>query len=198
MRGLRTAPVLADIGRDMQELCPDVWMLHYVNPMAINCLALSHLLPDLKYVGLCHSVQGTAADLARDLGEELTDIDYECAGINHVAFYTRFEKRHADGNLEDLCRLHKLVEPRAYGCWDGCTNHVRYEVLKRLGYFVTNHLSILPNIRRGSLKMVSRNCWQNLIFRSMNISEDAKNRWPNGMNRKQSFCQIPNRYAEIC
>ena len=139
MRGLRTAPVLADIAQDMLELCPDAWMLQYVNPMAINCLALSRLHPDLKYVGLCHSVQGTAADLARDLGEELTDIDYECAGINHVAFYTRFEKRHADGSLEDLYpRLHKLVEPRAYGPnWDGCTNHVRYEVLKRLGYFVT-------------------------------------------------------------
>ena len=139
MRGLRTAPVLADIGRDMQELCPDAWMLQYVNPMAINCLALSHLLPDLNYVGLCHSVQGTAADLARDLGEDLKDIDYECAGINHVAFYTRFEKRHADGKAEDLYpRLHQLIEPRSYGPnWDGCTNHVRYEVLKRLGYFVT-------------------------------------------------------------
>ena len=139
MRGLRTAPVLADIGRDMQELCPDAWMLQYVNPMAINCLALSHLLPDLNYVGLCHSVQGTAADLARDLGEDLNTIDYDCAGINHVAFYTRFEKRHADGGVEDLYpRLHQLIEPRAYGPnWDGCTNHVRYEVLKRLGYFVT-------------------------------------------------------------
>ena len=139
MRGLRTAPVLADIGRDMQELCPDAWMLQYVNPMAINCLALSHLLPDLNYVGLCHSVQGTAADLARDLGEDLNSIDYDCAGINHVAFYTRFEKLHADGGVEDLYpRLHQLVEPRAYGPnWDGCTNHVRYEVLKRLGYFVT-------------------------------------------------------------
>ncbi|EHI48532.1 family 4 glycosyl hydrolase, alpha-galactosidase/6-phospho-beta-glucosidase [SAR116 cluster alpha proteobacterium HIMB100] len=139
MRGLRTAPVLADIGRNMQELCPDAWMLQYVNPMAINCLALSHLLPDLNYVGLCHSVQGTAADLARDLGEDLNTIDYDCAGINHVAFYTRFEKRHADGGVEDLYpRLHQLIEPRAYGPnWDGCTNHVRYEVLKRLGYFVT-------------------------------------------------------------
>ena len=139
MRGLRTAPVLADIGRDMQEICPDAWMLQYVNPMAINCLALSHLLPDLKYVGLCHSVQGTAADLARDLGENIEDIVYECAGINHVAFYTRFEKQLADGSTENLYpRLQKLVEPRAYGPnWDGCTNHVRYEVLKRLGYFVT-------------------------------------------------------------
>ena len=138
MRGLRTAPVLADIAQDMQELCPDAWMLQYVNPMAINCLALSHLYPDLKYVGLCHSVQGTAADLARDLGENLDNIEYDCAGINHVAFYTRFEKRLANGEYEDLYpRLKSLVDTRNYGPnWDGCTNHVRYEVLKRLGYFV--------------------------------------------------------------
>ena len=139
MRGLRTAPVLTDIAQDMQELCPDAWMLQYVNPMAINCLALSHLHPDLKYVGLCHSVQGTAADLARDLGENLDNIEYDCAGINHVAFYTRFEKRLANGKYEDLYpRLKSLVDTRNYGPnWDGCTNHVRYEVLKRLGYFVT-------------------------------------------------------------
>ena len=139
MRGLRTAPVLADIAQDMQELCPDAWMLQYVNPMAINCLALSNLHPDLKYVGLCHSVQGTAADLARDLGENLDNIEYDCAGINHVAFYTRFEKRLANGEYEDLYpRLKSLVNTRNYGPnWDGCKNHVRYEVLKRLGYFVT-------------------------------------------------------------
>ena len=139
MRGLRTAPVLVDIARDMLALCPDAIMLQYVNPMAINCLALSCLEPDLKYVGLCHSVQGTALDLARDLGESLDDIEYECAGINHVAFYTKFAKRHANGEIEDLYpRLQALVEPRDYGTnYDGCTNHVRYEMLRRLGYFVT-------------------------------------------------------------
>lgn len=139
MRGLRTVPVLVDIARDMAEVCPNALMLQYANPMAINCLALSHMMPELKYVGLCHSVQGTAADLARDLGEEFDDIDFDCAGINHVAFYTRFEKRHADGSMEDLYpRLQTLVDGRHYGTnWDGCTNHVRYEMLKRLGYFVT-------------------------------------------------------------
>ena len=71
----------------MLALCPDAIMLQYVNPMAINCLALSCLEPHLKYVGLCHSVQGTALDLARDLGESLDDIEYECAGINHVFLY---------------------------------------------------------------------------------------------------------------
>ena len=88
MRGLRTAPVLIDIAKDMMELCPKAVMLQYANPMAINCLALSRAVPELRYVGLCHSVQGTAADLARDLGEDVSQIDYDCAGINHVAFYT--------------------------------------------------------------------------------------------------------------
>ena len=139
MRGLRTVPVLTDIARDMEELCPDALMLQYVNPMAINCLALSHLAPELNYVGLCHSVQGTAADLARDLGEDIADIDYDCAGINHMAFYTRFEKINKDGSREDLYpRLMAVGENQDFGPnWDGCTNHVRYEVLKRLGYFVT-------------------------------------------------------------
>lgn len=139
MRGLRTAPVLVDIAKDMEELCPDSLMLQYVNPMAINCLALSRFAPELEYVGLCHSVQGTAQDLANDLGENINDIDYDCAGINHVAFYTRFEKRLENGQMEDLYpRLKALVETRNYGVnYDGCTNHVRYEMLKRLGYFVT-------------------------------------------------------------
>ena len=139
MRGLRTVPVLKAIADDMADCCPDALLLQYVNPMAINCMALSRLAPELNYVGLCHSVQGTAIDLARDLGEAPHDIDYDCAGINHVAFYTRFEKRHADGRMEDLYpRLKALAETRQYGRgWEGCANHVRYEMLTRIGYFVT-------------------------------------------------------------
>ena len=139
MRGLRTVPVLKQIVDDMADCCPDALLLQYVNPMAINCLALSKLAPQLNYVGLCHSVQGTAIDLARDLGEDPRSIDYDCAGINHVAFYTRFEKRHADGHMEDLYpRLKQLAETSDYGRgWEDCANHVRYDMLQRLGYFVT-------------------------------------------------------------
>ena len=92
MRGLRTVPVLVEIAQDMIELCPRALMLQYVNPMAINCLSLSHFVPELRYVGLCHSVQGTVADLARDIGEDLSKIEYECSGINHMSFFTKFEK----------------------------------------------------------------------------------------------------------
>ena len=139
MRGLRTVPVLVDIAKDMMDLCPQALMLQYVNPMAINCLGLSHFVPELKYVGLCHSVQGTAADLARDIGEDINQIQYECSGINHMAFYTKFEKKLADGSTQDLYpQIHQVGKEGSFGPnWDGCTNHVRYEILKRLGYFVT-------------------------------------------------------------
>lgn len=134
MRGLRTVPVLLDIANDMRELCPKALMLQYVNPMAINCWALGRLAPDIAHVGLCHSVQGTAWELAQDLGENHKDIRYECAGINHMSFYTRFEKQHADGTREDLYPRLKAIG--AEGRMPA-HNKVRYEILKRTGYFVT-------------------------------------------------------------
>ena len=93
MRGLRTVPALLSVAKDMNEVCPSGIMLQYVNPMAINCLALSKFAPELKYVGLCHSVQGTAEDLAKDIGEDIKNISYECSGINHMSFFTKFENK---------------------------------------------------------------------------------------------------------
>jgi alpha-galactosidase len=125
MRGLRTIPVLLDMTRDMEELCPDVWFLNYTNPMAMNCRAINRA-SRIRTVGLCHSVQGTAYELSLDLGIPYREINYVAAGINHMAFYLKFER---DG--EDLYpRLRALTDVP-----DG--NHVRYEMLKHLGYFVT-------------------------------------------------------------
>jgi alpha-galactosidase len=128
MRGLRTIPVLLDMCRDMEDLCPDVTFLQYVNPMAMNCWAINRA-SKIKTVGLCHSVQGTAGELARDIGVPVEQINYICAGINHMAFYLRFER---DG--EDLYPLiRKVAEDGRVPDW----NRVRYEMLARLGYFVT-------------------------------------------------------------
>src|SRR5579871_4799233 len=91
MRGLRTIPVLLDMCHDMEELCPDVTFLQYVNPMAMNCWAISRATK-IKTVGLCHSVQGTAQQLAHDIGVPIDEINFVCAGINHMAFYLRFER----------------------------------------------------------------------------------------------------------
>lgn len=128
MRGLRTIPVILDMCSDMEELCPDVFFLNYVNPMAMNCWAINRA-SRIKTVGLCHSVQGTAEQLAHDIKVPIDEINYLCAGINHVAFYLRFER-----NGEDLYPLiRQVVAEERVPDW----NRVRYEMLTRLGYFVT-------------------------------------------------------------
>lgn len=135
MRGLRTIPVLLDICREMEELCPDVTFLQYVNPMAMNCWAISRA-SRIQTVGLCHSVQNTAEELASDLGVPVEEINHVCAGINHLAFYLRFER-----NGESLYpQLRKLLDEGRAPAW----NRVRYELFRRFGYFVTEsseHLS---------------------------------------------------------
>ena len=128
MRGLRTIPVFLDICKDMEAVCPDVTFLQYVNPMAMNCWAISRA-SKIKTVGLCHSVQGTAEQLANDIGVPIDDINYVCAGINHMAFYLRFEKEGQD--------LYPLIREVQKAGNQPTWNLVRYEIFKRFGYFVT-------------------------------------------------------------
>lgn len=85
-RFLRTAPLMLEIIRDVEELCPEATVLNYTNPMAMLCSYIQ-AQTDVSVTGLCHSVQGTAAMLARWLGIESEELDYTCVGINHQAFY---------------------------------------------------------------------------------------------------------------
>ena len=142
MRGLRTVPHLWSICEDMLEVCPEAIMLQYVNPMAINTWAIAQKYPAIKQVGLCHSVQGTAWELARDLDIPYDEIRYRAAGINHMAFYLKFEHRQPDGSYRDLYpdllrgyREGRFPKPNHWN--PRCPNKVRYEMLTRLGYFVT-------------------------------------------------------------
>ena len=142
MRGLRTVPHLWKICEDMTQVCPDAIMLQYVNPMAINTWAISAKFPKIKQVGLCHSVQGTAEELARDLEIPISEIRYRAAGINHMAFYLKFEHKQKDGSYKnlypDLLRGYEEGRYPKPSSWNPrCPNKVRYEMLKRLGYFVT-------------------------------------------------------------
>jgi alpha-galactosidase len=142
MRGLRTVPHLWRICEDMLELCPEAHLLQYVNPMAINTWAIAEKYPAIRQVGLCHSVQGTAGELAHDLDIPVEDIRYRAAGINHMAFFLQFEHRQKDGSYRNL--YPDLLKGYAEGrlpkpsTWNArCPNKVRYEMLKRLGFFVT-------------------------------------------------------------
>jgi alpha-galactosidase len=128
MRAVRTIPVLLDICRDMEEVCPKATLLQYSNPMAMNCWAINRA-SSIKTVGLCHSVFHTAHELARDIGVPAEEINYLCAGINHMAFYLRFER-----NGDDLYpRIRQVIDDNRVPA----ENQVRYDIFKRLGYFVT-------------------------------------------------------------
>jgi len=142
MRGLRTIPVFESMLQEMEQLCPNATHLNYVNPMAMNCWAMN-ASSSINTVGLCHSVQHTAADLAKDINVPTGEIDYLCAGINHMAFYLKFER-----NGEDLYPLIRQVASsgniplrgdadRSDGGVSGLSDAVRYRVFEELGYFVT-------------------------------------------------------------
>ncbi len=129
-RALRTFPVICGTAREMAELCPDAWLLNYTNPMAMLCWAVFAGTPQERVVGLCHSVQGTARQLADLLGVDEAELDYEAAGVNHQAFYLRLATRAG----EDLYpRLAAAIEADP----DGLGRTVRAELFRRLGYFVS-------------------------------------------------------------
>jgi alpha-galactosidase len=127
-RALRTIPVMVDICRDMEKVCPDAILLNYTNPMAMLCRAMQRET-DVRVSGLCHSVQGTARMLANWIKTPMDRITYVCAGINHQAWYVKFEK---DGKDAYPALRRAVKKPDIY-------QHeiVRNEMFKALGYYVT-------------------------------------------------------------
>ena len=146
MRGLRTIPVLQGLTQNMEERCANATLLQYVNPMAMNMMAINRT-SSIHSVGLCHSVQGTAEQLAGDLGVPIDELEYRCAGINHMAFYLEFGQRTPDGVVDLYPRLQEFSRAgnipdrghhdRSDGGTIGLSDAVRFEMLNRLGYFVT-------------------------------------------------------------
>ena len=129
MRCMRTLPVLAGIAADIMDLCPDAVVLNYTNPMSMLCGGTLRAVPDVKLVGLCHSVQHTTHQWAERLGEPFDDIDWKCAGINHQAWLYEYRK----GDVDLLPAIRELaVKPEI---WGGDT--VRMEMVKHFGYPVT-------------------------------------------------------------
>ena len=128
MRGLRSIPVLLDYVRVMEEHCPGALLLNYTNPMAILVWAVYTASP-INVVGLCHSVQGTAAEAASWLDIPTGEVRYRCAGINHLAFYLNFER-----NGEDL---YPALRQMAGDGLEPAHERIRFDVLRRWGYLVT-------------------------------------------------------------
>ena len=128
-RALRTIPVMVGITKDMEELCPNALLLNYTNPMAMLCRAMQRE-SKIAVSGLCHSVQGTAGMLAHWAGVPAHEVDYVCAGINHLSFFTSFEHKGVDlyPKLKQVVAKNKKIYNE---------EHVRNEMFLALGYYVT-------------------------------------------------------------
>lgn len=133
MRGLRTIPVIRDIARDMEEVCPDTLFINYTNPMSI-LTGYMQKYTKITTVGLCHSVQTCSRDLLKGVGMEdnIEGSSDLIAGINHMAWL--LEIRDKDGN-----DLYPEIKKRALLKNKGEKHNdmVRYEYIKHLGYYCT-------------------------------------------------------------
>jgi len=142
-RALRTIPVLLSICRDMEQLCPDALLINYSNPMAMNCWGMNDGA-GIKNVGLCHSVQGTAMDLAGYIGVPYEEVSFWVAGINHMSWFLEFKHQG-----RDACpRLREAMDnPEVFA-----RDKVRFEMMRHFGCFVTessHHMSeYVPYFRK--------------------------------------------------
>ena len=127
-RALRTFPVLSDLTADIRLYCPDAWLLNYTNPMAMNIWWASVVAPEIKAVGLCHSVYWTVHDLGELIGVPIEETHYRAAGVNHQAWLLEWTR---DG--EDL---YPLLRAKILGD-GGLSRRVRVEIFRRLGLYPT-------------------------------------------------------------
>ncbi len=128
-RFLRTFPPMLEIVRDMEKYCPQAVLLNYTNPMAMLCGALQRSTR-IPVTGLCHSVQGTAMMLSGWIGAPYEEITYTCAGINHQAFYLKYEWNGQDAY--PLIRNAVRERPEVYN-----EEIVRNEMFLHLDYYPT-------------------------------------------------------------
>jgi len=157
-RALRTIPTMLEIVRDMEDLCPNAVMLNYTNPMAMLCHAMQRT-SDLAITGLCHSVQGTAMEIADWCGVPRDELVYTCAGINHTSWFTRLEHKGKDlyPKLRKVVSSSKKIRAQ---------ETVRSEMFLEFDYYVTESSGHNSEYnwwyrKRPDLvkKVYSKTCW---------------------------------------
>lgn len=153
-KSLRTIPAFLNILRDARELCPKAIVLNYTNPMAMLVLAAGRAVPEMHVVGLCHSVQHTSRVIAKRAGVEYDEMKWQCAGINHLAWFTTLEHNGQSlyPKLMEMARRELAGEPVQEFEKDR-PDLVRKDMMVQFGAFITEssgHLSeYLPYYRKN-------------------------------------------------
>jgi alpha-galactosidase len=165
-KSMRTIPVFLQVLKDAESLCPDAIVLNYTNPMNMMCLAAGRT-STMKIVGLCHSVQGTSHLLAERAGVPAHEMEWACAGINHLAWFTKLEhngrdlypllKKKAAADLAHAFKDGRAKAPKRLNHWqweapEWHKDIVRKDMMLQFGAFITEssgHLSeYLPYYRK--------------------------------------------------
>jgi alpha-galactosidase len=156
-RGLRSMRALEEVTRDMRDRCPDALLLNYANPMSVNCWYAAG--EGVRTVGLCHSVQHTADQLAAIMGFAPGEWSFRAAGINHQAWMLEYRDRGRDvlPELREAVNAYHRGERSPAAPIDewyaGGREGVRTAIMNLTGYFQTessHHASeYYPHFRRG-------------------------------------------------
>ncbi len=188
MKALRTVPTWLEVLADVKELCPNAVVLNYTNPMSIMCLAASRVHPEVKHAGLCHSVQGSSHQLAGYAGVPYDEMRWECAGINHLAWFTRLEHNGKD--------LYPVISKRLKsGETKLADDPVRFDMMKHFGAFVTEssgHFSEYLPFYRKRQELIDKHCGA----RSLGETSFYANNWPqwrigSDKNKRETLEQDP-------
>ncbi len=162
-RGLRSMMALEEVTEAMREGCPNALLLNYANPMSINCAFASG--QSISTIGLCHSVQHTAQEIADILGYAEGSWSFRAAGINHQAWMLEYKHNGRDVMTEirdTIGAYHRgEYEPSVPidEWYAGGREGVRTAIMGVTGYFQTessHHASeYYPYFRRTSEDIAS-------------------------------------------
>ncbi len=200
MRGLKTFPVLEGMVKDIEELAaPGALFLNYTNPMGAVCHAIGTFSDSVAYVGLCHGVQ-TTLDLISSYTEVPKDqIDYLCAGINHMDWFLKLEDKRDGRDLNPILR-ERFEDPAYY-----IHEKVRGEVMRQFGYFMTEstgHLSEYIPWFRSSDRALKTYCDQpdfgGASGAYYNYSKMLSEKYGNVDYLELESTKIDHRSAEYC
>ena len=169
-KALRTAPVWLEVLKDCETDCPNAWVLNYTNPMSLLSLAAFRAARMLT-VGLCHSVQGSSRQLAGYADVPYEEMEWACAGINHMAWFTKLE--HKGRDLYPLLLERIDADPELYE-----KDPVRFDMMRHMGAFVTEssgHFSEYVPYYRKRRELIERYCRAGYLGQESFYADN----WPN-------------------
>ncbi|MFW9895504.1 MAG: alpha-glucosidase/alpha-galactosidase [Candidatus Thorarchaeota archaeon] len=142
-RFLRSVPFYKSLLKDIKDFGMNPLILNYTNPMAMNTWFCNRIAKD-STIGLCHSVQETAALLRYAINSEKSielsnrDFSYKCAGINHMAWFLEVKYRDPEETkgkwVDAYPTLKKIMNDQPKSV---LIEKVRFDMMKATGYFVT-------------------------------------------------------------